>query len=95
MGQRGHLGGHLEPSWRIFWELGDVLGVLWVVWGREIGVRQSWKILPGGRRDAPEAQGEFFWKRDKDKYTIGLQIACHLKSEIGERKYDMIPNRKA
>ena len=64
LGQRGHLGGHLEPSWRIFWELGDVLGVLWVVWGREIGVRQSFRVA-GGTGRSP--RGSSFGKRTKTK----------------------------
>ena len=71
LGQRGHLGGHLEPSWRIFWELGDVLGVLRVVGGREIGELRSWAILSGGRRDVPEPQGESFWKKNQNQNREG------------------------
>ena len=44
--QRGHLGGHLEPSWRIFWELGDVLGVLWVLLGGwRVGPKPTGRVL--------------------------------------------------
>ena len=64
LGQRGHLGGHLEPSWRKIWELGDGMGVLRVLWGRVIPKIAG---LPGGRRDGPKRQGEFFWKKNQNQ----------------------------
>ena len=73
LGQRGHLGGHLEPSWRIFWELGDVLGVLWVVWGREIGELSALRVA-GGTGRSP--RGSSFGKRTKTK-SQRVQHARH------------------
>ena len=46
LGQRGHLGGHLEPSWRKVWELGDVLGILWVLLGGwRVGPKPTGRVL--------------------------------------------------
>ena len=77
----GRLGGILEPSypsWRPSWpywrHLGGHLGQSWPSWRPSRAILEDflWSLrsfgdLPGGRRDRPKPQDEFFWKRTKAK----------------------------
>ena len=53
MGQRDHLRDHLEPSWRIFVDVGVVYGALFG--------------FPGPWRAGPKPQGELFWKKNQNQ----------------------------
>ena len=86
----GRLRPSWRPSWASVTILEAILGRLggkfrnWAMDGASYGScggfattsGQSFGILPGGRRDVPEAQGEFFWKKNQNQ-TPGVQHAVH------------------